>query len=402
MNQAPLNADADDLGFSRRTRLLLFFVGNVVPSLLLMTSSKSNAFRVDWQSGKFYDYAALLMSGVSGWIFYPFFIYAIASFTLGALRPRQFCHSRLVLFGIMTGVLLSLQTCFLLGVVWMQIEQVNSSRFVLLVSLVMPLWATVAVGFPWVFPWLIKWFYGKGAAAARHSWSLPFLMFGCPVTGLALAALFGDRASDGVVFLLFWAVAFVVAAAPWWMVAAYVRLLICLVAFQNTRLRYRLSDLLIVLSWLGAFLAAWRFAVEQAVETYATLPTSAPSQCYVATAAAKGHSQYVGSITTQTTSGDVVIVNLQLQYLKCAELAVKTIFPRLHHSIRKVYDLVGPRCVRWLRHPLAADAAYTSLKPIEWLVRFMFVMFAPRVNSVARRLFCQSQQSNVRLLQDLD
>src|SRR5688572_29131351 len=103
MNEALLNVDADHREFSQRTRLLLFVTGNFIPSLLLMTSSKSYALHVDWQSGRFSDYAALLMSGISGWIFYPFFIYAIASFTLGAMRPRQFCHSRLVLFGIMTG-----------------------------------------------------------------------------------------------------------------------------------------------------------------------------------------------------------------------------------------------------------------------------------------------------------
>jgi len=34
-----------------------------------------------------------------------------------------------------------------------------------------------------------------------------------------------------------------------------------------------------------------------------------------------------------------------------------------------IYDRIGPRLARRLRHPLAADLAFLSLKPAEWATR---------------------------------
>jgi hypothetical protein len=52
--------------------------------------------------------------------------------------------------------------------------------------------------------------------------------------------------------------------------------------------------------------------------------------------------------------------------------------PRTHRSLRAFYDGVAPPLAARLRHPLAADLAYLSLKPAEWAVRAAFAAAAPR------------------------
>jgi hypothetical protein len=374
-------------GFDTRTKVLYFLTGNIIPSLLLMASAQSRELTVSWQSGHFRDYGALLLSGTSGWIFYPFFIYSVAAFTLGTMRPRQVCRSRLVLFGVMTGVLLSLQTCFLLGVVFMHIEHWNSWRGLLLIGVVLPLWVVAAIALPRVVWWLIRWAYSKRHLVGENLGWAVFLMFCGPLVGLTLGRLLGEDSFTWVVMLLLVPAGCVLAGGPVWVVATYSSLLIRLFRFQQTRVQLRLSDLLVVFAWLGAYLAAWRFAVEQAIEEYASLPTSPPSQCYIASAAAKGHAWYVRSFATRCASGEWRVVNAQLQYLKCGELAVKTLCPRLHRWIRKHYDRWGPACAVRLCDPLAADVTYTVLKPVEWSIRLAMRAIAPRASAIVPRLY---------------
>jgi hypothetical protein len=386
MNGEPTKAQESTGEFTPRTKILFFVMGNIIPSLLLMASAKSQELRITWQSGRFQDYAAMLMSGTSGWIFYPFFIYSIAAFTLGTMRPLQVCRSRLVLFGVLTGVFLSLQTCILLGVVWMQIERWNSWRGLLFVGVALPLWGAAAIGLPMLAWWFAQWVVARLCALTLNRWWISLLMFCGPLVGLLLGGWLGEDAFSLVMIILLFPAACILAGGPFWIVAAYSSLLVRLLRLQETRLRYRLSDLLLVFAWLGSYLAAWRFAVEQAVATYATLPTTPPSNCYIATAAARGHSRFVGSFVTNA-SGTGNVVNAQLQFLKCGELAIKVLWPGLHRLIRRQYDRWGPTCASLINHPVAADVAYTVLKPMEWLVWLALRVLSPQVIHIAPRLY---------------
>jgi hypothetical protein len=62
-----------------------------------------------------------------------------------------------------------------------------------------------------------------------------------------------------------------------------------------------------------------------------------------------------------------VRIHWQMRRLKAAELALAIAAPRLHVSLRALYDVVGPRLATLFSNPIAADLAYLLLKPAEWL-----------------------------------
>ena len=145
---------------------------------------------------------------------------------------------------------------------------------------------------------------------------------------------------------------------------------------------------LLPFSWLGAYLAAWPIAVVQAMEAYTRLSTK-PPDCYVCSAAAHGHAWFVGAKTVLSQEGHRVRMNRQMVVLKMAELALKAIVPTLHQRLRITYDRIGPPLARRIRHPLMADLAYLSLKPIEWItlifIRIYLLLRQHRPASAAAR-----------------
>src|SRR5262249_24674408 len=102
---------------------------------------------------------------------------------------------------------------------------------------------------------------------------------------------------------------------------------------------------------------------------YSKLPLTAPQNCYVATAAARGHQSIVRSTRVMASDGSWFMVNDQLRRLKAAELIIEGLFPKLHRLMRSLYDQLGPPLARqMIGRPLLADAAYLLLKPAEWLL----------------------------------
>jgi hypothetical protein len=116
--------------------------------------------------------------------------------------------------------------------------------------------------------------------------------------------------------------------------------------------------------WLASFAAALAVALVEASRLYRELPEHPPGDCYVATAAARGHPRLVRSWVAGGRR-----VNAQLIRLKALELALARTAPRLHAAARAIYDRAGPALAARIRHPLAADLAYLSLKPAEWTAR---------------------------------
>jgi hypothetical protein len=122
-------------------------------------------------------------------------------------------------------------------------------------------------------------------------------------------------------------------------------------------------------------------------ELYAALPKQPPPDCYIATAAARGHRQVVQSWTVQRTDGTSLRVNAQLQQLKCAELALMAIHPRLHQVLRRIYDGLGKPLARRLQNPFLADMAYLLLKPWECLARFLLKRVIPEIDSISKKMY---------------
>jgi hypothetical protein len=144
---------------------------------------------------------------------------------------------------------------------------------------------------------------------------------------------------------------------------------------------------LIVFTWIAAYLAAWRAAVVLMLQAYAKLPTEPPGDCYIATAAAGGHGRLVGSRRVLCRNGSTRRVNLQLAYFKCGELVFQAMLPGLHQIVRRVYDTLGPYLARLLVHPVVADAAYLALKPLEWLTRAVLTVLIGDISSIAQRMY---------------
>jgi hypothetical protein len=156
---------------------------------------------------------------------------------------------------------------------------------------------------------------------------------------------------------------------------------------RGGRLRFTLRQLLGVVTWLAGFLAAWRTAVTLLLIEYSKLPTEPINECYVCSAAAKGHPCVVGSRTQTTATGKRCCVNDQMRYLKAAELAWAIISPRTHRAGRWLYDRLGPVLAGMLSCRALADLAYLSLKPGEWLARVALAVLLPGRNELVRTLY---------------
>ena len=143
-----------------------------------------------------------------------------------------------------------------------------------------------------------------------------------------------------------------------------------------------------LLAWLASYGLAWRFSVLKAIEVYHSLPPQ-PPDCYIATAAARGHKSLVRAQPVTLPTG-LLWVNPQLQTLKCAELVLVALLPRLHRPLRKMYDLVGKALAGCLISPYLSDLAYLGLKPVEWLAWLGMKAFIPEIDQVTRNLYRES------------
>ena len=80
-------------------------------------------------------------------------------------------------------------------------------------------------------------------------------------------------------------------------------------------------------------------------------------------------------------------INKQLQLLKCAELALLAIQPRLHKRLRKIYDLAGKLLASKIQNPFMADMAYLLLKPFEWLAEALLKIGIPEIDFISEMLY---------------
>ncbi len=115
---------------------------------------------------------------------------------------------------------------------------------------------------------------------------------------------------------------------------------------------------------LGISVPFWIGSVFLSVSSYHSLPKTAP-ECFVVTAASRGHRRLVGPFFPMFRNGGLREANQQLFRFWRFEAIWQSCFPRMHALFRRVYNRMGPILARRIRSPWAADFIYLALKPLE-------------------------------------
>jgi len=354
-------------------RIGLLGSGLVVPIVSLRIARELSA--PAWQSGEVSAYASLFLANTA-LVFSPFLAYAIGAFVLVLFVGDRAARHFAVRFGVYSGMVLCLQ--FILAALAAIGGNQGGSGSDSVLVLACGLGGTL-------IPLGLVWVAIKITRRWGNHWIWRFL--GCAELVFTVTVVLAPSPVEIVTTVAYATLAVALIAAPFWALATYVGVSVFVYRQYGGRGQYRLSNAMCLMTWLATYLGTLRISVTRAVEQYALLPTTRPDNCYVSTAAARGHPALVRSQRWLAPDGTVMAVNWQMRRLKAAELALAAVSSRLHAVLRGGYDRVGPRLAGWLSHPLAADAAYLSLKPAEWVAAMMLRALVPNFNSLASRLY---------------
>lgn len=346
---------------SRFERFLFAFIITFLPGLAFWGIEQ---MRPDWQTGRTEDYVALLLSPDASFFFVPLLAYAILVYWLLLLGEKRFAKKFWIRFGVYTGILLA-------------------GQYIILAAIMMPF--SILIGFGIV---ALYWIAKNIAHKLGKHYAIGFILI-LALLGMGLLEFEANSLLD--LFLmpvqsLFFVLMGMGIGSP--ILCFLIALPVGLRLWQGYEqpLIWSGSHSIGLASWLTGFATAWAVSVYKMIELYKALPTQPPPDCYIATAAARGHPALVGSQPVHRKTG-TLMVNRQLQTLKCAELALQALAPRLHRTLRFVYDIIGPPLARRLTHPVLADLAYLSLKPAELLARFALRLIVPNLDEYASRLY---------------
>jgi len=372
-------------GFSWSARSVGTYVGLVVtPACFLL----GGLLAPEWQSNPEYfgsEYVGLLLSPRGTWPFYFFIAYSLVCMLITLYSPsgarQQFC----VRFGLHTGVLWSLQYVIMLSIGLSgaySAREILCKEFLLFLGFgffetLVPLvsWHVLREAFRKVGPrgaglWIPAW--------VAIVWASAFLF-------IKMAGSAFDTMSLAYNPLL-WPIVLSLLAAPFWSLSIYSWLSWRVLREVGWK-RLRLYDgVLSFVGWAAALRLAWKLSIYSAMKYYETLPTE-PPDCYIATAAAKGHRRVVGSEDVALKDGRVVRINRQMRYLKCGEIMLGVAAPGVHRFCRGVYNLAGPVLAKAFVWAIAADAAYLALKPAEWGTRAVLKMTLGDCDDVVRGIY---------------
>lgn len=320
-------------------RVWYFVAGIAVPATCWITSfATMDPPHPDWQSGKINDIAGLFLMGQVSFPMFLLMLYTMAALMLLLVNRDFFSRWFAVRLGIYTGLVIA--------AIFTVIHAIGSEGLGIMVG-----GATVVCGggSTTALWWLVR--------KLRPKWTVIGLF---SIAGIGVLIQLAAMVLDGPETLI------AAPATAWFLsitagpaVTFYAMLLMSIWLLRNGPTATPLVVLSGACAWGMTFLgSAWLTAI-MAMRQYASLPTEAPSKCYIATAAAKGHAGFVGA------DGDVP-VNRQLRVLKAGEILIRTFAPRAHGLMRAIYDWLGPKLAARIRGPLAADAAYVALKIFEW------------------------------------
>lgn len=316
------------------------------------------ALKPEWQSGDREAYVTLFLQAEASVFFLVFLAYSIICYILLLFDADRFAAFPVVRLGIYTGILLALQYTILLG---MYLFNNDRSLAILLV---------------WFLPFYVPRLYRSGVAKWFARFIRPWMIAVVLIAYIVIAYFIQEQAILPVFLVLLG----IIASAPFWSLLIAIQASVWL--FEHHETKFTLPRGLGIIAWVAGYAAAWRYNILKMYEMYSELPL-VPPNCYIATAAAQGHPNFVGSRTVQLINGNSIQVNRQLQVFKCAELALLAVTPNAYRVLRKAYDSMGKPLARTIRYPFLADGAYLLLKPFEWIAGYLLKRLIPEIDSIS-------------------
>jgi hypothetical protein len=323
-------------------------------------------FKPEWQTGEFSAYLILLLFPQASLLFFVLLVYSIVCYCLLLIDTVHYSQIHFIRLGIYTGVLLAFQYSILSGLFFFKD------------------WNTSLNGLYLVVLWLSPAFVPKIYRLMAKKWGAKAVNVAL-LTLVVVILLISMIIVRSPFFPLFFILVGLTIAAPFWCFLLALRAAIWL--RQKYEFKLTLPRGLGLAAWIAGYVAAWRFDILKMYELYAALPPQPPPDCYIATAAARGHPGIVGSWLIQPTNGKSIQVNKQLQVLKCAELALMAVNPRLHQWLRELYDMLGRPLARNIQNPFVADLAYLLLIPWECMAGLLLKRIIPEIDSISKNMY---------------
>ncbi len=329
------------------TRILLVFAGIVVPLYCHGLSLMGPPDPPRWQTGDLNDKLVFILSPQAGFVFYPMLLYAMLCLAAFLRFQRRGHIPFWVRLGVTGGVPIALFYTIILDLVVLSQEPDLGSVIMLLAA---------QFGIPLIAFGLVGLYQRKHRPAFAIAWRvLLSLVLMCPLAALFFVS--PEEVSQVVISLPFVGSLF---AGPAWALCVYGFVTWWIVKNQSVDPERRGSEFAASIAYWGLVLGACPAAIMLSLRRYGTLPVTPVGDCYVVTAAGRGHAWFVDA--------------RQLIVLKTFELVIQSNFPSIHRWLREVYDIVGPRLARRISNPWVADLAYVSLKPLEWLILMSLVI----------------------------
>jgi hypothetical protein len=340
-----LNAGSQVIG-------LLF--GIVGPGMIVFFSALNpmEPATVDWQSGQMKDYVGTMLAGRAMWAFYPFLLWSYIAFAVLLSAPITMGRLWWVRTGLWLGCLLGVQYQVILSISLLGFTE-HLAIACVFGLIPMGILAAVVIGQRALDA------TRKPKPRQRRNWQVSLV-----VAVLTITVLIGiGVATRGLVLMV------VLLGGPYLMLLCMSAALCRVYRTDFSQPAQRSKPIPVATTALG-YTAAWPIAISQAQIVYSSLPTTSPA-CYVCTASAHGHRWLTRATPVQFPDGRVMLVTKQMRTLKAAEQLIAARFPRLHRSMRGVYDRVGPRIASRIRSRWLADVSYLFFTPIAlaaWLI----------------------------------
>jgi len=272
---------------SGRTAAAMLVFGVTWPTVCFLITADGSLINAALQLSDLRTYALYLLSGRTCFVFYPFLLYAVVCLVALLTDETRKAPRFAVRFGVYSGVVLAYHFASVMSmVVFGARYEANWLSISLIVGVVVP--AATAVVVVAVLVCRLIATAGKKAASppanadagwmggsAASRWTVVAVVLLLMVGGFLAAEMHGGA---GLLMILpvvvaVASIALMCVGGPFHTLVVFAVMSRRAFRLSGGRLQFRLLHLLAAFTWLSAYLAAWRFAVERTLALHHGLPT---------------------------------------------------------------------------------------------------------------------------------